>query len=90
MVLLLLADCDLEANNGAAFKFELDRLNSFRPRPRRVPIPELEALEDLLVSLESCEAASCFLLRRGAVANLGYSTSLDSSRAALLECGELK
>ena len=78
------ADCDLEASSGAAFRFELDRLNKRRPKPLRVPIPPEDFADAVpsLVSLESCETA-CLLVvdprRRVCEAIWVYSTSLDSS-----------
>lgn len=78
------ADCDLEASSGAAFKFELERLNKRRPKPLSVPTPPEDFVDDIpsLVSFESCETALGLVTDPGRLpceANLVYSASLDSS-----------
>ena len=54
-----------------------------------MPTSELEE-EDFAVILEPCDAADSFLVRKGAVPYLEYSTSLDPSRGREKEWGELK
>ncbi len=48
------ADWEREVRMGAALRLELERLNSLRPRPRKVPTPlDLAGTEASFAPLES-------------------------------------